>query len=172
MTEASARLPGSGRPIGFAYLAERRDLLPVLTRWFEAEWPDYYGLAGPGNAGQDLQTYANRDVLPVGLVAFHEGVPCGFAVLKSEPFPSHPQLFPWIGAAFVQPQLRRQGIGALLIEAMEREAMRFGFRKVYCATGTAASLLERRGWRVLTQVIHQDQPVAIYEKALQACDGL
>lgn len=152
--------------VEFAYLAERRELLPVLTRWFEAEWPVYYRPDGPSDAKQDLQAYSNRDALPVGLVAFHQGTPCGFAVLKREPFPSHSHLFPWIGAAFVQPRLRRQGIGRLLIEALEREASRSGYSSVYCATGTAASLLERSGWRLLAEVIHQGQPVAIYEKVL------
>jgi GNAT superfamily N-acetyltransferase len=110
--------------------------------------------------------YTNRGSVPVGLVAFQQGEPCGFAALKREAFPSHPHLLPWAGAAYVKPSMRRQGIGRSLLLALEQEARALGHSRIYCATGTSASLLERCGWHLLERVQHEGQGVGVYEKAL------
>lgn len=147
-------------------LASHRHLIPRLAAWFEAEWPAYYGPGGRGDASQDLRAYANSGSVPFGLVAFLDGVPCGFAALKREAFPSHPQLSPWAGAAVVEPSLRRCGIGRALLLALEPEARALGFSRIYCATATSASLLQRCGWSLLAQVRHEGQHMDVYEKAL------
>lgn len=149
-----------------SHLAEEQHLLPTLQAWFESEWPAYYGVGGSGNAKRDLLAYANRGSVPVGLVAFWQGEPCGFAALKREAFPSHPYLLPWAGAAYVKPSMRRQGIGRCLLLALEPEAHTLGYSRIYCATGTSASLLERCGWQLLEHVQHEGQQVGVYEKAL------
>ena len=146
--------------------AQQRDLLPTIRSWFEEEWPRYYGANGPGNAEQDLQAYANAGGVPLGLVAFKKGTPCGFVALKGEAFPTHPHLAPWVGAAYVQPPLRRQGIGRALFLAIEPEARTLGYASIYCATGTSASLLLRCGWHLLQSVHHEGQQLGVYEKAL------
>lgn len=142
------------------------ELIPVIQGWFEAEWPEYYGPGGRGSARRDLEAYCNVNSLPVGIVAFLDGQPCGFAALKSEPFPSHPHLSPWAGAAYVNPSLRRQGIGRALVLALEAQSLRLGYTRLYCATATSASLLLRCGWQLLEVVSHEGQQVGIYEKAL------
>ena len=101
-----------------------------------------------------------------GLVAFLGGQACGFAALKSEPFPSHPHLMPWAGAAFVRPSLRRRGIGQALLLALEAEARSLGYSRLYCATATAVPLLQRCGWQVLDRVLHEDHEVIVFEKLL------
>ena len=152
--------------IAIKRFAEQQDLLPTIRSWFEDEWPAYYGANGPGNAEQDLLAYANAGSVPLGLVAFNQGSPCGFAALKREAFPTHPHLSPWAGAAYVQPVLRRQGIGRALLLALEPEARALGYASVYCATGTSASLLLRCGWHLLQSVHYDGQQLGVYEKAL------
>lgn len=147
-------------------LADHAELLPILEAWFASEWPSWYGLGGRGNAKKDLLSYSNRGCLPVGLVALRGNELCGIAALKSEPFPSHPHLSPWVGAALVDPSLRRQGIGAKLIQGLESEAKVLGYRRAYCATGSAASLLERCNWRLIERVQHEGEQLSVYEKAL------
>ena len=153
--------------VSLRHLAEHPELLPRLQVWFESEWPSWYGLAGRGDAEQDLQAYSNRGSVPVGLVALRGSELCGIAALKREAFSSHPQLLPWVGAALVEPSLRGQGIGRQLIEGLEAEARVLGYRKVYCATGTATSLLERCHWQLIERVAHEGQQVSVYERALQ-----
>ena len=148
------------------YLADEPRVLSTLRCWFESEWPSYYSADGPGSAEQDLLAYASRGSIPFGLVAFQQGKPCGFVALKRESFPSHPHLSPWAGAAYVQPPLRRQGIGAALLLALEPEARALGCARIYCATSTSVSLLRRCGWQLLESVQHEGHEVGVYEKAL------
>ena len=136
----------------------------IVQGWFEEEWPTHYGPAA--SAATDVQAYSRDFGLPRGFVAFVNGTACGFAALKSEPFPSHPELAPWAGAAYVRPELRGCGIGQALLRAVEAEAARLGHSHVYCATATSASLLQRSAWQLLDVVIHEGQNVGIYEKAL------
>jgi len=148
-------------------LAGRLDLLPVLQRWFEAEWPGYYGPGGRGDAMADLASYANEGSLPLGLVALRGGEPCGFVALKADPFPAYAHRMPWVGAAIVRPELRRQGIGRALLLAVEPEARALGITRLHCATASAASLLGRCGWRLLDTVPHEGQAMEIFEKELR-----
>lgn len=147
-------------------LAEHRHLLPTLEGWFESEWPAWYGAGGRGSARQDLLAYANLGSVPFGLVAFESGVACGFVALKREAFPSHPHLSPWVGAAYVEPSLRRRGIGRALLLALEPHARSLGYARIYCATGTAGWLLLRCGWLLLAHAGHEGQNVGVHEKAL------
>jgi GNAT superfamily N-acetyltransferase len=140
--------------------------LTTIQPWLESEWPAHYGPGGPGDARRDLLSYANLDALPFGLVAFLEGEPCGFAAVKAEPFASHPHLGPWAGAAYVLPPLRRRGIGRILLMALEARSAALGCARIYCATATSATLLQRCGWQLLEVVGHEGTAVGIYEKAL------
>lgn len=147
-------------------LASHPELLPLLRQWFESEWPAYYGPAGPGDAHQDLLAFANRGSLPVAVVAFHDGRPCGVAALKVESIASHRHLFPWAAAGFVVPSERGQGIGAELLAALEQEARSLGFRHIYCGTSAANSLLRRCDWQLIEHIIHEGQGLDIYRKAI------
>jgi GNAT superfamily N-acetyltransferase len=145
-------------------LSSHPELRPTVQRWFTEEWPSYYDSSA--RAATDVLAYSKAEGLPRGFVAVLDGLPCGFAALKSESFPSHPELGPWAGAAYVPPELRRRGIGAALLAVVEAEAAFQGHKFVYCATGTSASLLQRAGWKLLEQVAHEGQNVGVYEKAL------
>jgi len=149
-------------------LAEHRDFIPLLQRWFESEWPSYYGANGPGNALEDLRAFANRGSLPIGVVALRQGVICGVAALKPESIASHRHLSPWASAGLVLPAERGKGIGSLLLAALECEARRLGFPFIYCGTGTAHTLLRRRTWEFMEWVAQDGQSLGIYRKALSA----
>lgn len=147
-------------------LAEVPELIPLIEVWFKGEWPDYYGMTGPGNARQDLHDFCNAAAVPLGLVAFVDGNPCGFSAIKGEPFPTHPHLGPWIGAGYVLPSRRRQGIGHALLLALEAEARSLGFARIYCATSTSDTLMRRAGWQLLETVPYQSSEVGVYQLAL------
>ena len=153
--------------LSFAPLASHPDWIGTLATWFEAEWPDYYGPQGQGHALRDLQAYAQTQALPFGLVATHNGAPCGFAAIKTERFATHPHLHPWVGAAVVPHDLRRRGIGAQLFAALEPHALRLGFAQLYSATRTAHTLLLRCGWQQIDTAVHQGEPIGIYQRTLK-----
>ena len=147
-------------------LASHVELLPVLQKWFEEEWPSYYGPNGRGNAQQDLQRYCNPAGLPYGIVAFHNGALCATAALKTDSIASHVQLSPWVGAALVRRDLRGQGIGTQLVLALERQAKTMGFDQIYCGTSNAERLLQRCGWQLSERINHKGQLLGVYAKAL------
>lgn len=152
--------------IRIGYLAAHPEALPELRRWFETEWASYYAPDGPGDAVHDLSSYANRGSLPVGIVAFRHGRLCGIAALKADSIASHVHLSPWAAAALVEPSVRRHGIGARLLAALEQEARILGFDCIYCGTSTANSLLERGGWELMEQIVHDGVKLGIYRKGL------
>lgn len=147
-------------------LAAHPEVLPLLCEWFEAEWPSYYGVGGPGDALHDLRAYANEGSLPVGVVAFRQGKLCGVAALKVTSIASHRHLSPWAAAGLVHPTLRGQGIGSMLLAALEQQARGLGFGRIYCGTSTSESLLQRCGWQLLDRIVHEGEDLAIYSKAL------
>lgn len=149
-----------------ALLADHTQAMPALQRLFEAEWPDYYGEQGPGDAAADLAAYALRDGLPLGVVALLDDEVVGIAALKAASIDAYPQFTPWAAAGLVAPQWRGRGIGAHLIAALEGHAMRLGHRAIYAGTATAGSLMRRLGWEYLDTTPQHGVSVAVFRKRL------
>ena len=128
-----------------------------LAAAFEREWPRWYGPGGEGNAAADLAANANSEgALPVGVVALSaDGDPIGTAALKAA-----------FTAGWVRPDLRRSGLGALLLRALEAEGRRLGYSNLYCATTTAVTLLEREGWTAHAQTVHDGGLIGIFRRKL------
>lgn len=147
-------------------LASHPAALPELCRLFEAEWPSWYGPAGRGSAVADLASFSAHGGLPLGVVALHEGSVCGAAALKAESIPSHRHLSPWAAAGLVKPALRGRGIGSLLLAALEDQARSQGYGAIHCATASSASLLQRRGYRLLERVAHEGRELGVYQRGL------
>ena len=149
-------------------LRERPEHCAFFARAFEEEWPSWYGPGGPGDAHADLLAFANQPgELPVGVIALSpEGKPLGIAALKVTSIPGFDHLTPWATAGYVVPDRRRQGIGAMLIDALLVEASRLGYSSCYCATGTSASLLIRQGWSQIDAVVHDGQTLQVFRRAI------
>lgn len=165
--DAAGGLNADGpRALAIDSLAAHPEALPLLERWFEAEWPGYYGPGGCGDAAADLLAYSNARGLPVGVIALLGSEPCGVAALRADSIPTHAHLCPWAVAGLVVPGLRGRGIGLRLLRAVEEEARRLGFRHIHCATATAAGLLRRASWAFMEEVDHDGGRLAIFRKAL------
>jgi GNAT superfamily N-acetyltransferase len=111
-------------------------------------------------------TYAGREQLPVGLIAYVDGQLCGITVLKADSLSTHTHLGPWVAAGLVAPPFRRRGIGFRLISTLEDVARRLGYSTIYAGTSTATGLLERRGWQFMERIRHGGEDVSIYQKGL------
>jgi GNAT superfamily N-acetyltransferase len=149
------------------HLIDLPDALPVLTRWFVDEWEPYYGLEGPGDAEADLRAAKTKNGLPTCLVAIdNAGDVVGTAALKAESVASHGHLTPWLAAVLVAAEHRRQGVGTALIAAIEDEARRLGFDRLYVATDTAIGIIERRGWVKSDEAETLRGTVGVYSKEL------
>lgn len=153
--------------VSIARLSQHLELVPLVASWLRSEWPFWYGQSGDGNADSDALAYARPEAsVPLGIVAFNAGIPVGFGALKNEGVPPGSERRPWVGAGYVVPELRSQGIGAAILQALLREAKAMGYTTLYCGTSTASSLLEREGWHRLEVVPHGEVQVVVFERAV------
>ena len=61
--------------------------------------------------------------------------------------PERPQLTPWVAAVWVEPQARRHGIGAALVDRAALDCFPLGVIRLYlCARRERAGFYERLGW--------------------------
>ena len=144
------------------HLCNVPDAVPVLARWFLQEWAPYYGPSGPGDAESDLREAADPAHLPICLVATEGDQPLGTIALKEGSVDSHRHLSPWLAAFLVASEHRRRGVGTALVSAVEQEARRLGFMRIYTATDAAMTLLERRGWRAVDEAPTLRGTVTVY----------
>jgi GNAT superfamily N-acetyltransferase len=146
-----------------ALLVDHLEALPPLAQGFEAQWPDWYGASGPGDALADLQSFARRTGLPLGVVVLDGPVVCGVAALKAQSIDAFAHRGPWAAAGYVTPEKRGQGLGAVLLRGLVQEAARQGHDAVYCGTATATRLLEREGWRWCGEAAQNESVVQVYK---------
>jgi len=143
-------------------LAERPDLIAPLVRAYEAEWPDWYGPDGPGDAAHDLRARARGEEGSTALVLLDEAGPAGtLAITRTGPA-GFDHLGPWVGGGWVAAPLRRRGLGMPLLEAIVAEARSMGIDRLLVATATAGSLIRRAGWTELPPIDHDGQPLALF----------
>lgn len=144
-------------------------LSPVTPGWFHC-WRDGSspsGLAGTGPAGRALAPRIWRrshplSALPIGFVAFDDGVPVGAAALRADSLPSHGHLSPWATGGYVVPERWREGIGAALLAAIMAHASDLGYPHIYCGTSSAISLLQRCGWSAIDTTDHDGDPHTVF----------
>jgi GNAT superfamily N-acetyltransferase len=154
--------------VAVEYLADHPEIVPVVAAAFHAEWRDYYGARTVADVEAELRETAQRDTLPVALVALRAGEFVGTATLRADSITTHPQLGPWLAAFYVRPEYRNQGAGRQLIEAAGAVARRLGFAELYAGSGRAAPLFERAGWRVLERTPYHGETIAILRRDLVA----
>ena len=147
-------------------LADRKDAIPVLTKWYEQRWPAHYGPGGPGEAGRDLESSCNHDELPITLVAILEGEVAGTVTLKSRALPSHLHLSPWLAMLLVPPPFQRKGVELYLVVAVEELASKLGVEAIFASTGTESPLLIRRNWKVLEEPGESNNELFIFRRAI------
>jgi hypothetical protein len=152
--------------VAYSLLALHDRCRVVVAEWLRAEWPSWYGPGGSGNADTDVLEYAQDNQLPLGVLAFAAGAPCGFGALKRDTVPGFEGTAPWLGAGYVIPSLRGRGVCLGLVRALEAQAWRVGYKSVYCATSTAGSLMARAGWLLVGESSLGGKTVAVYRSAL------
>ena len=145
-----------------ALLAEHSEAIGSLAASYEREWAHWYGPGRHGCAQTDLMQRTNRDTLPVGLVAFDKGEPVGTLALAGSAIRSHPLLTPTVIGLWVAPHLRRRGIASVLLRAAAGQARAMRYRHLYAASGSAAGLFVRRGWRLLAAADWDGEAIQVF----------
>ncbi len=148
--------------IEIAFLVDYPETIPTLTHWFRAQWPEYYIERTPADIAQDFCSEANRDRLPVRLVAFADGELAGTITLRDQATWTLPQYHPGLGGLLVVGRHRGRGIGTELVRAGMNVAREQGYERVYATTVAARGILERLGWKLVQAVSHDDEQLLLY----------
>jgi GNAT superfamily N-acetyltransferase len=102
----------------------------------------------------------------ITFVAVENGRALGTASLDFEDLPPRSDLTPWLASVYVLPEFRARGLGALLIEAVAKEAQARGFEQIYLHTSDRAEFYAKRGWSVLGTVEHWQKMNTVMVKNL------
>ena len=134
-------------PFTISDLRQRPEFLDtVADRIWQAWWRqtnhplDYI-------SGRLARENLTADSIPCALVA-HDGADfLGTSSVITADLPERPQLSPWVAAVWVEPQARRRGVGAALVNRAARDCFALGVSSAYlCARRERAGFYQGLGW--------------------------
>lgn len=152
-----------------SFLADHLDVIPTLAQWFRAQWPDYYAGQTLADIEDDFREDAQRDRIPVRLIAFVDGELTGTIVLRDQVIETRPEFHPGLGGLFVPMSYRKRGIATELVHAGMNVAREQGYEVVYATTAVAGGVLTRLGWVAVEAVVHDDEQLTLYRCDLETC---
>jgi GNAT superfamily N-acetyltransferase len=88
--------------------------------------------------------------IPSALVAHANGQFLGTASVIAADLAERPQYAPWVAAVWVEPQARRRGVAAALVDRAAHHCFALGIDRAYlCARPERADFYCRLGWTIL-----------------------
>jgi N-acetylglutamate synthase-like GNAT family acetyltransferase len=75
-------------------------------------------------------------------------------------------LTPWLAGLYVAAHRRRQGIGTMLVSAIEKKARELGVQTLFLYTPESETFYSRLGWRVKDRTKYHGYPVSVMEKEI------
>lgn len=137
-------------PATIAHLHDHPALRPVVA---QAIWTEFWS-HGEGYTAAELEALladaTDPDRLPLCRIALDGGRLLGTASLIDNDDPARPQLWPWLAAVWVAPEVRAQGIGSMLVQAIRADAARLGIAALHLGT-------DRPGWYARFGALFQEQ---------------
>jgi GNAT superfamily N-acetyltransferase len=143
------------------YLNDVPEHTETIAKWIFETFPhEFLGVTFPEWKGQ--LEHPER----VTFVAVENGQALGTASLDPEDLPPRSDLTPWLASVYVLPEFRARGLGAMLVEAIEKEAKATGFEQIYLHTLDRAMFYTKRGWKVLDTVEYWQKINTVMVKVL------
>lgn len=149
------------------YLADHKELIPILARWMHEEWGYLYPEHTIEIRERLVAERSNKDRIPLTLVAIEDGKPVGTVCLMAHDMDTRPELTPWLASLYVEKNHRRRGIGARLVAAIEAEAARLGVKQLYLFTPDQEKFYARLGWSLREKTDYRGAVVSVMEKKIQ-----
>lgn len=92
--------------------------------------------------------------IPFCLVAHDNGRYLGSVLGIASDLDERPELSPWVAALWVEPEFRRQGVGAALVKAALTETFGLGREVAFlCATAEKRAMYQNQGWRLIEEKV-------------------
>lgn len=156
--------------IEFSFLADHRDALPVIARWYFEQWGHLIEDETLEQSNERLHNSLNRDRIPFILVATLAGEVIGCAQLK---FREMADMFPekehWIGGVYVSSKHRGRGFGSKIAEEIAVLAPKYGVETLHLQTERLdGGIYARLGWVPTNQVNNHGLEVLVMERRLGA----
>ena len=148
-------------------LADAPEVIATLARWYKKEWAAWFKDTPLTEIEADFRNVANRDRLPIALVAFDRASqPLGVCSIRDDPFQSYRHVSPWLRGLYVHAPYRGAGVAEQLIAAACEHAARLQIGKIYAATHSAVGTFERAGWLGFDQVLHEGETLTVFAKRI------
>ena len=153
----------------FEYLAERRDAMPTIGRWYNEEWGQRLRDESLEASVQRLDEYLNTDRIPFILVLGEGDDILAVAQLKyREMADIYPEKEHWLGGVFVNPRHRGRGLGSRVADEIARRAPAYGVETLYLQTESLDGGLYRHlGWTPIERVNNNGLEVLVMERVLR-----
>ncbi len=143
------------RPEFFDTVADR-----IWRAWWEPEGHPLASISGR------LRENMSDAPIPFALVA-HDGAGfLGTASVIAADLAERPQLTPWVAAVWVDPQARRHGAGAALVNRAAQDCFALGIGRAWlCARPRMSRFYERLGWTISERKIGPHQLSVFFQDA-------
>lgn len=149
-------------------LADHKEFIPILARWMHEEWGYLYPEHTFEIRKGLIAERANKDRIPLTLVAIEDDEPVGTVCLMVSDMDTRPELTPWLASLYVEKSRRREGIGAKLVMAIETEAAKLGVEKLYLFTPNSENFYAGLGWSVRERTEYRGCFVSVMEKQINS----
>jgi N-acetylglutamate synthase-like GNAT family acetyltransferase len=124
------------RPEFFDTVANR-----IWQAWWKADGHPLDHISGR------LHENISATPIPFALVAHDGETFLGTASVIASDLAERPQLTPWVAAVWVEPQARRRGVGAALVNRATEDCFALGTGRVYlCARPQRSDFYQGLGW--------------------------
>lgn len=108
-----------------------------------------------------LRALINGDGYETALVAECDGAVVGTGLLVRNELDAAHDVTPWLAGLVVDPDHRRRGVGADLVQAIEAHAWRLGVRALHLYTDTAEDFYAALGWSVADRFLEDGESMAL-----------
>lgn len=146
------------------YLADHKDDIPILVRWFYEEWDYFYHDQTLEDIERLIGERTNKNKIPVAMVAYIGKELVGTVCIKENDMDTRLDLTPWLAGLYVSVSRRKQGIGSKLVLAIEKKAKELGVKKLYLYTPESESFYSKLGWHIKEKTKYHGYPVTIMQK--------
>lgn len=133
-------------------ISELQDVPAFATTIADRDWHEWWTNTNVSLAEYrtGIEQMADSRSIPIALVAHVDDNYYGSVLLIDNDLDARPQFLPWIAALWVEPEMRRQGIAAKLIDTALERAASLGHDTCYlCATAVNSPYYINHGFALL-----------------------